>query len=133
MKLTVEEENPLYFEPFTCLRCGNCCTGDGFVNLTPDDCERLAKFLGLEMEDFYQQYTTFSKGYQRWLKDGEGDDQPCIFLDYDAEGLSLCKVHGEAKPEQCQDFPRKWSLTDADQWCAGLIAEKKKKEVLNEN
>jgi hypothetical protein len=106
-------------KPFVCKRCGNCCTGEGYVNVTPEDCERLAESLKLPLEEFLERYTRQMAGFDRWLRDGEGADLPCVFLSRDAGGRVSCRVH-DAKPTQCREFPATWRRPDAAQWCAGL-------------
>lgn len=41
-----EPEWPYKVEPFRCHRCGNCCRGDGYVDMSPDDIRRAAELLG---------------------------------------------------------------------------------------
>lgn len=97
-------------EAFECVRCGRCCTGAGFVNLEADECPRIAEFLGLTLEEFLDRYTRHEPGYERWLVDGEGPEEPCVFLVRDADGLAGCRIQGEAKPVQCRTFPMKWRI-----------------------
>jgi len=107
-------------EPFECRRCGRCCTGEGYVNVSREECEEIASHLRLSFEDFAAAYTIDLSPYLRRLVDAEGEDQPCVFLRRGADGLCSCAIH-TAKPSQCRDFPSKWRPEDAKQWCAGLI------------
>jgi len=117
-----EQDRPL--EKFHCLRCGRCCTGDGYVNLDDDECEKIADFLGISLERFLEDYTHREEGYARWLIDGEGEDKPCIFLLRDADGLASCRIQGDAKPRQCLGFPAKWHDRGFEKWCAAFNQEK---------
>ena len=115
-------EEPLGEVDFTCRRCGICCTGLGYVNLSDEECRRIARFLEMPLDRFLAQYTRYKPGYERWLVDGKGEDDPCVFLFRDAEGFSGCRLEGEAKPLQCREFPMKWRRADAETWCRGLMA-----------
>jgi Fe-S-cluster containining protein len=110
-------------DDFHCTRCGVCCTGEGFVNLGPDECARAAEFLGLPLQEFVDQYTRHEPGYERWLIDGKGPDLPCVFLERDAGGLAGCRIQGDAKPVQCRTFPMKWRIRGFETWC-GAFAKK---------
>ena len=107
-------------EAFRCIRCGVCCTGAGFVNIGPDECARIADFLGLPLQEFIDQYTRHEPGYERWLIDGEGPDEPCVFLERDADGLAGCRIQGDAKPVQCSTFPMKWRIRGFEKWCGAF-------------
>ena len=122
-RLTRKEKR---FEDFQCKRCGRCCTGDGYVNLTVPECERIAKYLDLPLEEFLEDYTIQDVGFERYLVDADGDDMPCIFLERDAKGLSSCRIQGPAKPEQCKTFPMKWRDAGFQKWCAAFGGKSKK-------
>jgi len=108
-------------ESFVCKRCGRCCTGEGFVNVTEEECRGIAGFLHLSLEAFLATHTVGVEGYPRSLLDAKEEDLPCIFLQRDPDGLSSCRIH-QAKPRQCRDFPVRWRRADAKEWCAGLAA-----------
>ena len=51
-----EPEWPYKVEPFQCHRCGNCCRGDGFVDMSADDLARAAALLGRSPEQFLAEF-----------------------------------------------------------------------------
>ena len=112
-------------EVFQCRRCGTCCTGEGFVNLEKGESQPIADALGLSLEEFQEKYTLETAGYERWLIDGKGEDEPCVLLERDDSGLASCRVEGPAKPSQCKAFPRKWRRRGFEKWCAAFKEEKK--------
>lgn len=107
---------------FKCKRCGWCCTGEGYVNVTVPECERIAAYLGLPLEQFLAEYTRHEPGFERWLIDSPEQGIPCIFLSFDADRLACCNIDA-AKPDQCRDFPSKWRRDDAVGNCKGLEPE----------
>ncbi len=109
-----------YKKEFVCHRCGNCCRGDGYVELTESDLARAANHLGISEDQFIQEYC-FRKGDTIQLKDQEDAEQSCIFLDEDDKGLPLCRIHA-AKPSQCAGFPFLWRPRDAVEFCDGMRA-----------
>lgn len=114
------EETGYQLEEFACARCGNCCRGDGYVRVTPDDLSRMADHLGMTVEDFIRQYTrtpeeaTHAAAGDLWLLDKPGPEQECIMLEN-----NLCRVH-RAKPVQCVGFPLKWRTPDVMDYCEGM-------------
>ena len=94
--------------------------GEGFVNVSDEECRKIAESLGLSFEEFLERYTRQEDGFERWLIDGDGPDEPCVFLERDENGLASCRIEGEAKPEQCKTFPHKWRLPAFEKWCAGM-------------
>ena len=42
---------------FDCKMCGECCYGEGGIFMEEDEQKRIAKYLGLDLEDFLEQYT----------------------------------------------------------------------------
>jgi Fe-S-cluster containining protein len=116
--------NKRELEDFHCERCGKCCTGAGFVNVTEEECAKIADFLGLSLVQFHEQYTRVAPGYERWLVDKEGPDQPCVFLMRDEKGLASCLIQGDAKPLQCRNFPFRWRRRGFEKWCEGMKIKK---------
>ena len=113
-------------DTFRCKRCGTCCSGDGFVKITPAEGEAIARHLGLALDGFLADYTVEAGGDERWLIDGKGRDKPCVLLEHDAAtGLALCRVQ-PVKPEQCRTFPMKWQAPGAKRWCEGLLEAKER-------
>ena len=111
-----------YKKEFTCHRCGNCCRGDGFVEMSEDDIVRAAWLLDITEEEFVAKYCEHSPGGgEIFLKDQQDDLQSCIFLIEDDQGLFGCRIHN-AKPEQCQGFPFNWRPRDVMNFCDGMRA-----------
>ena len=108
------------WEDFQCRRCGRCCTGEGYVNVEPEECRRIAEFLGMDEEAFLARYTRADADLGLCLTDGPGDDEPCVFLDRAADGLASCRLQGTAKPRQCREFPLRWRRAGFENWCAGF-------------
>lgn len=104
---------------FTCLRCGNCCQGEGGIVLTDTDRNRLCNHLNMDLATFTTAYVETVSGKNRLRTDGKGW---CIFF---AEG---CTVH-PAKPTICRAWPFfRGNMVDATSWqmaqdaCSGINA-----------
>ncbi|MCX7625520.1 MAG: YkgJ family cysteine cluster protein [Candidatus Sumerlaeaceae bacterium] len=107
---------------FVCLRCGNCCRGEGIVRVGLAEALRIADYLGVSVNEFFERYTKepetrddAAKGL-RWLLNKPGSDQECIFLEE-----NCCRIH-TVKPEKCRTFPLAWRTRDVLTYCAGLRA-----------
>jgi Fe-S-cluster containining protein len=88
-------------ETIPCFRCGECCRRwQPLIGLR--EAERLARALGLPVDDFLDRYT---RPYP--LEEGahllEQRDGACVFLRAEADGRTACSVH-EARPEACRDW-----------------------------
>ena len=113
--VTSRYEWPYAVEPFQCHRCGNCCRGDGYVDMSADDVLRAADLLGRTGERFIAEFCAVQPdGKVHLIHQGDAL-QSCVFLTAD----NLCRIHA-AKPGQCGNFPMKWRPTDALEICAGL-------------
>lgn len=105
---------------FQCAMCGNCCRGEGYVRLSPENISAMANHLGISREEFIDQYTrppgiaAHAANGDLWLKDKPGPDQECIMLDN-----NRCRVH-PVKPQACIDFPLKWRTPDVMDYCEGM-------------
>ncbi len=96
----VRVEAPWYQDglAFSCTRCGACCTGaPGYVWVTPEEIEALARFRGEPVEQFSSKFVR-QVGVHYSLVERPGGD--CIFWDA-REG---CTVY-PARPVQCQTWP----------------------------
>ncbi len=83
---------------FRCTQCSHCCTGpQGHVWLSPEDQQRVAGHLGLEVAAFLKRYVRLV-GRLLCLVDKPNGD--CIFLSEDKR----CSIHA-VKPRQCLTFP----------------------------
>ena len=109
-----------YKKEFQCHRCGNCCRGEGFVEMEEDDLARASAFLGIDRETFVAEYCRDVVGLTI-LKDQEDDLKSCIFLFEDEKGLAGCRIHG-AKPSQCAAFPFHWRPRNVLSFCDGMRA-----------
>ncbi len=85
-----------------CARCGNCCRWPGFVRITPEETEAIARFLGLDPRAFADRHTRLLPN-RAGLALAEAGDGACVFLDANA-----CRIH-PVKPRQCRDFPDRWT------------------------
>jgi uncharacterized protein len=105
-------------EATDCTACANCCRV-ATTQVSGRDIERLARFLGMSVEEVLENYAVESKEEGRILKRNENG---CTFL----EG-SLCSVY-EARPQTCELFPhlvkgngsllsRMWHMPDRAVYC----------------
>lgn len=117
---------------FQCHRCGNCCKGDGVVKFGRREAGRMAKHLGMSRTAFIERYAVSVAPATWWLRDQDNEEQWCIFLRRDADGLYGCEVN-EAKPDQCGSFPARWRNGDSYEDCAGLRALIERLEKSNES
>jgi len=123
---------PEWFDPglrFECTQCGNCCTGPpGYVWFNADEATRIARRLGLSVEQFLKQYTHRAGGRpslnEVWNADVRGYD--CVFLNRDERGRALCTIY-DVRPTQCRTWPfwpenlrsqRAWRRASRD--CPGM-------------
>jgi len=114
-------------EEFRCRRCGNCCRGDGYVWLTDDDIERIARFLRLTRKELVARCTRRAPGLgDIALVDKDDAAKSCVFLEDDGR----CAVH-PVKPVQCVGFPSTWSRSDALRFCEGLQAQRRASNCAN--
>lgn len=83
---------------FACTECGKCCTGEpGYVWISQEEVEKMAKFMKISVKEFIQMYTRQVDGALS-LKEYPRTYE-CIFL---RDGK--CQVYG-ARPKQCRTFP----------------------------
>ena len=85
---------------FDCRQCGRCCGGGpGYVWITTQDVENLAKRLGLSVGVFEQAFVWVVRGNKKSLKDYPNGD--CVLLHEKTRG---CKAY-EERPLQCRTWP----------------------------
>jgi Fe-S-cluster containining protein len=84
---------------FQCQGSGNCCVsrgGYGYVYMTLEDRQRMAKTLGLSTRSFTTKYCLKEDGIWRLANPPEGD---CLFFK-----ARRCTVY-EGRPTQCRTWP----------------------------
>lgn len=104
-------------ENFVCEKCGWCCQLSGYVRVTEEEIDQIARHLGLapeQLRDRYTQTMPWDKGTAVILVDHPGTTR-CIFLDED----NRCRVHA-VKPQQCRTFPADWKRAGCHLHCRGL-------------
>jgi uncharacterized protein len=83
---------------FKCTGCGDCCTGGpGYVWVTQEEIDALAKRLELTSPEFERRFVR-KVGVRRSLKELKNYD--CVFLDANRR----CTVY-EDRPRQCRTWP----------------------------
>lgn len=111
--LNLNNEMQMHIESnFDCQRCNACCRQPGYVYLKEGEPERIAAYLNLPLYDFTDQYCDVVDRRRLVLK--KLPDEACVFLDD-----SGCRIH-TVKPIQCSDFPSKWRMPEAFNYCLGL-------------
>jgi Fe-S-cluster containining protein len=101
-------ENGIRFE---CQGSGKCCTSHGefgFVFLTPQDRQRIAKHLGIATQTFTKKYCQKRNGAYHLKEDGINLD--CLFLKD-----KRCGIY-EARPTQCRTWPFWPEVMNAKSW-----------------
>ena len=98
---------------FVCRQCGQCCREPGYVYLTTEDVDRIAAFLGLDIQSFTERFTRLPPE-RRGLSLNENEDQSCVFLNEQGQ----CAIQA-VKPLQCELFPHNWRYKDMQTVCAG--------------
>lgn len=106
-------------ERFVCERCGNCCRGEGVVQIDDEQAQRIADFLGLSKRSFLRKYAKPVLDGFHWLKELNNEERWCVFLEQDAEGRFACTIN-PVKPDQCGTYPEEWRNHDSVETCAGL-------------
>ena len=107
---------------FQCQRCGGCCSGaPGYVQMTADEAQVMARELGLELEEFRQRYIRTELSPSWYLKEVPSEyGLDCVMLIRDPEPphLTSCRVH-TCRPRQCQSWPF-WpsNLSEQKAWAA---------------
>ena len=84
---------------FTCSGCGDCCSGSpGYVWVSPEEIETMAKAIGHSVDDFEDIYVR-KIGIRKTLKELPNYD--CVFLD---DQTRKCQLY-DARPTQCKTWP----------------------------
>lgn len=84
---------------FECQGSGGCCVSHGeygFVYVTLEDRQNMAKLRGLSTAEFTREFCVKSDGLFRLI---DGADKACVFLN-----KKRCTIY-EARPMQCRTWP----------------------------
>jgi len=83
--------------------------------MAPEEIDALAEFLQMPVEEAHRRY--LRRVSKRYSLVEEPLSKDCIFLRYDAEGLSQCLIY-PVRPAQCRTWPF-WpvNLTTPQTWC----------------
>ena len=107
---------------FTCQMCGHCCKGTGGIVVSPEEQDRLCRFLDMDRDVFLAQYTEHKSSKHIIRSDETGY---CTFF---KKGTG-CAVH-PAKPDVCRAWPFfRGNLVDRISWemaqdyCPGICGE----------
>ena len=95
-----EMSEPWYQDglPFTCTRCGHCCTGEpGYVWVEDDDLAAIAAQRGETLDEVKALYTRWTDRGRTLREKNNGD---CVFFD----GAAGCTVYA-VRPPQCRTWP----------------------------
>lgn len=107
------EAEPLRFR---CTGCGDCCKQPGFVYVTRDEGDRIAKYLHGDVAN------AFTLTGEYWTEQSDGDFVIEVFAGSGCPFLvdDTCSVHA-VKPMQCRTYPF-WSenLTSPKRWRAEM-------------
>jgi Fe-S-cluster containining protein len=96
---------------FQCQSSGNCCTSHGeygFVYMTVEDRERMAKVLGMTAAAFTKKHCMKTGGVYALKEDPKNPD--CMFLKN-----KRCSVY-EGRPTQCRTWPFWPEVMNAKAW-----------------
>jgi uncharacterized protein len=97
-------EYPYKFDELKCAMCdGNCCIGEsGYIWITKQEIEKLAKHLNISIEKLSQDYI-FKVGYKYSIREKliAKDNYACVFFDLTKKQCSIYDV----RPTQCRTFP----------------------------
>lgn len=84
--------------------------------LTDSDVEAIAAYLGMEEAEFVNTYCRLQRNRQG-LSLIDAGDGACIMLSHNE-----CRIQ-KAKPQQCRDFPERWSFPGWEKRCPGAAAQ----------
>ncbi|MFC1771344.1 YkgJ family cysteine cluster protein [Candidatus Margulisiibacteriota bacterium] len=83
---------------FSCQKCAQCCQRDqGYVYVTGQEIENIAKFLKMDAWLFKQKYVSRSGG---WYILSSDEFRKGCFLDEN----NICQIY-PARPKYCRDYP----------------------------
>ncbi len=123
--MILEDKNyPYRFDSSACSSCaGNCCIGEqGYIWISVDEIEILAKHLKLSTNEVISKYIT-KYGYRFSLNEIELSENnfACVFFDLTKK---QCSIY-EARPLQCRTFPFweyfKENVNEVKEECPAII------------
>ncbi len=93
--------------PFSCTRCGHCCTGaPGYVWVNEEEIQAIASFRGVTVEEATGLYTYVVPRGRTLRDNAEGG---CVFY-HNEQGCTIYPV----RPRQCRTWPF---------WHSNLVSE----------
>lgn len=95
---------------YQCDRCLACCKWPGDVRVEDNEMDAIADFLGIEVDDFIQQFTRLRTN-RSGLSLIERENHECIMLENGG-----CKIQ-PVKPFQCKGFPNRWNFQGWQKVC----------------
>lgn len=99
--MTETKQKPWYKEglDFDCTGCGKCCLGSpGYVWVSVEEIEAIAKHLSMTIEDFSKKYVR-KIGKKFSLIELPGQNYSCVFLKN-----NQCSIYS-VRPKQCRTYP----------------------------
>ena len=82
---------------FECVRCGNCCRQGGDLRLLPNDVEKIARYLSVEIDEVKNRYNMSNIDEKLFFIPFENH---CPFLTEEND----CILHGDFKPFFCANY-----------------------------
>ena len=82
---------------FECLKCGDCCYGEGGIFMDDEEIEKISRFLEMTPEAFISQSCEERNG-RIYIK--TGPDNFCMYYDKERS----CLIH-PVNPKQCSLWP----------------------------
>jgi len=114
---------------FECQMCGECCYGEGGILVGQDESNRIALFLGIDLDSFLSHYCEEKYG-RHYIR--TGPDGFCIFY----HRKKHCLIH-PVKPECCSAWPFYPAIvSDRDSWelakeaCPGISSSCSFEEIV---
>lgn len=111
--------------------CGECCYGEGGINVNEEEINKIALFLNISERSFVSNYCRELNGK---LTIKTGPDHFCTFFDQE----KACLIHS-VKPNICYLWPfYPANITDQDTWeaakqaCPGINPESSFEEFVEE-
>lgn len=113
---------------FRCKCCGDCCKGFGGTYVTPEDIDRISRFIRQDPASFVEDFCDMA-GSRPVLT--QGRDGRCIFFKADRQ----CTIH-PVKPRMCRAWPFLPTLIrNPENWnamataCPGMIPDIPSKDL----